>query len=85
MQHDDVDDDVGDDVDDDVGDDVGVVIRLVRGDGHGEEQDFEKDRVALISFLSYLFLSRLRAMIIQQKKIKSPVMIIHLQMSRERM
>ena len=75
-----------DDVVDDVGDDVGVVIRLVRGDGHGEEQDFEKDRVALISFLSYLFLSRLKIMmIIQQKKIKSPVMIIHLQMSRERM
>ena len=50
----------------DVDDDVGVVIRMVRGDGHGEEND----RVALISYLSYVFLSRLKIMrIFQQKKI----------------
>ena len=54
----------------DVDDDVGVVIRMVRGDGHGEEQDEENDRVALISYLSYVFLSRLKIMrIFQQKKI----------------
>ena len=54
----------------DVDDDVGLVIRMVRGDGHGEEQDEENDRVALISYLSYVFLSRLKIMrIFQQKKI----------------
>ena len=41
--------------DGDVDDDVGVVIRMVRGDGHGEEQDLEKDRSCCPHIISLIF------------------------------